>query len=64
MLFKIYADFKWNGKRVRGSDRYHNIHMLKNIRNIFLAALPITLFVVMINLLNQLFLTGKKCNQH
>ena len=24
MLFKIYADFKWNGKRVRGSDRYHN----------------------------------------
>ena len=40
------------------------LHMLKNIRNIFLAALPIALFVVMINLLNQLFLTGKKCNQH
>ena len=40
------------------------LHMLKNIRNIFLAALPITLFVVMINLLNQLFLTGKKCSQY
>ena len=40
------------------------LHMLKNIRNIFLAALPITLFVVMTNLVNQLFLTGKKCNEY
>ena len=36
------------------------LRTLKNIRNTFLAVLPTKLFVLMINLVNQLFFTGEK----
>ena len=39
------------------------LHTQKNIKNTFLAVLLIKLFVMMINLVNQLFFTEEKCNQ-
>ena len=49
--FKIYADFESLLKEV---------HTLKNTRNTFLAVLPIKVFVLMIDLVSQLFFTGEK----
>ena len=52
---KIYADFESPLKGVRGSNKNVILHKLKNIRHTFLAVLPTMLFVLMINLVNQLF---------
>ena len=62
-VFKIYADFESVLKEVRGIDRKVMLHILKNIKHIFLAVLPIKWFVLMINLVNQLLSTREKCNQ-
>ena len=47
--FKIYADFKCNLKKVKCK-----VLIQKNIKTIFLVVFLIKLFVLMINLLNQL----------
>ena len=36
------------------------LYTLKNIKRILLVVFPINLFVLMINLVNQLFFTGEK----
>ena len=57
---KIYADFESPLKGVRGSNKNVILHTLKNIRHTFLAVLPTMLFVLMINLVNQLFFYRRK----
>ena len=60
--FKIYPDFESLLKGVQSKDRNNSTsyNTLKNIKNTFLVALLIKLFVLMINLVNQLFFTEKK----
>ena len=60
--FKIYVDFESVLKEIKSSDRKNNTLYTenKNIRNTFLAVLPAKLLVLMINLVNQLFFTGKQ----
>ena len=62
--FKIYADFECNVKELRvvievvekiGVREAIKLHTLKKIKSIFLAVLLIKSFVLMINLVNQLF---------
>ena len=62
--FKIYADFECNVKELRvvievvekiGVREAIELHTLKKIKSIFLAVLLIKSFVLMINLVNQLF---------
>ena len=61
MAIKIYADFESNIKIVKNSDRSDNTSFTgKKIKNIFLAVLPIKLFVLMINLVKQVFSTEEK----
>ena len=48
---------------LRRSDKKIILHLLKNTKNTLLAVLSTKLFVLMINLVNQLFFTGKKCNR-
>ena len=64
MAFKIYADFESNIKIVKSSDRCdrsdNTSFTEKKIKNIFLAVLPIKLFVLMINLVKQVFSTEEK----
>ena len=38
------------------------LHTLENIKSKFLAVLPIKSFVLMLNLVIQLFFTGEKCS--
>ena len=61
--FMIYADFESVLKRSEGSDKKIVLHTRKNISHIFLAVLLTKLFVLMINLVNQLLFTGETCNQ-
>ena len=56
MPFKIYADFESLLKAVSGGDIKNNTLNTEK----FLAVLLIKLFVLMINLINQLFFTGEK----
>ena len=60
VTLKIYDDFESFLKAVTDSDKKIMLHALKNIRHIFLAVLLAKLFVLMINLVNQLFFTRKK----
>ena len=39
------------------------LYTMKNIKNTLFAVSPIKVFVLMINLVNQLLFTGEKCNQ-
>ena len=61
--FKIYADFECNVKRVKSSDRGDrgdNTSCTGKNQKHFLAVLPTMLFVMMINLVNQMFFTEEK----
>ena len=64
--FKIYADFEHNVKNINVniSDKYSdicdNLHTPKNIKIRILSVLLLKLFVLMINLSNQLFLREEK----
>ena len=63
MPFNIYADFECIVKELKvliGVIGMMMLHTLKNFGNIFLAVLPITLFVLMINLVKQLFFAEEK----
>ena len=56
--FRICPDFKCIVKKAKSSDRGVIIfHTLKSIRHIFLAVFLINLYILMINLGNQLFFT-------
>ena len=58
---KIYADFGCNMKELVVVIEII-LHTLKNIKNTCLAVLPIKLFVLLMNLVNQLFFTVEKCS--
>ena len=58
--FMIYADFDSLLKRVKSNNKKIILHVLKIIKIIFLAALITKLFVLMINLANQVFFTEEK----
>ena len=58
--FKIYADFESLKKEFKVMIEIKILHILKNIKNTFLAVLLIKLFVLMINLVNHLFFTEEK----
>ena len=64
--FKIYADFEHNVKNINVniSDKYSdicdNLHTPKNIKIRILSVLLLKLFVLVINLSNQLFLREEK----
>ena len=66
VLFKIYTDFESLLNGITSSDKNDNASYTEKylpwylFGNIFLAALPTKLFELMINLVNQLFFTGKK----
>ena len=49
--FKVYADFEWNLESVKN---YESSYSKKNIKITFLVVLITNLFVLMINLVNQL----------
>ena len=58
--FKIYADFKCNLKGVRGSDRNNTSYTKKYQAHIPCSFAYKVVFVLIINLVNQLFFTGEK----
>ena len=57
---KIYVDFESILKWIKSSNKKIMLHILKNIKIIFLAVLLTKLFALMIDLANQLLLTEEK----
>ena len=63
MPFKIYADFEYNVKRFRSSEKDDNTSYTEKIKIIFLSFFVTQFFVLMINLANHsCSLQKKKCN--
>ena len=58
--FKIFADFESILKGVKNNDKNSNASYTKSISHIFFVVLLTKLFVLIINLINQLFLTEEK----
>ena len=58
--FKIYADFECNVKVVKRNDRDKNSSYTKSIKIILLAVLLTKLFVLMTDLVSQLFFIEEK----
>ena len=61
LAFMVYADFESLLNRVRLVIKNITSYF-KKISETFLAFLPTKLFVLMTNLVNQLFFTWEKCN--
>ena len=66
MLFNIYTGFAFLKIEVRAIARSNNTAYTENIKNVYTyqkcipGSFDINLYVLMINLVNQLFCTGKK----
>ena len=61
--FQIYVDFESVLKGVRGNDKNNNTPYTKKYQKHIPCIFPTNLYVLMINLVNQLFFTREKCNQ-
>ena len=61
--FQIYVDFESVLKGVRGNNKNNNTSYSKKYQKHIPCIFPTNLYVLMINLVNQLFFTREKCNQ-